>query len=144
MKIGKISIALAIALASMTACGNKQESTESETIETSTAADYDGVDSIASPQSEATPAEEEVSEPAPAASNDWDKVLDEYEDYCNKVSSLSKKVMAGDMSAMTEYTSLLEKAESLSNKLEKAEDEMTTAQVARLNKIAQKMAQSMM
>lgn len=143
MKIGKISIALAIALASMTACGNKQESTESETIETSTAADYDGVDSIAAPQSEATPAEE-VSEPAPAASNDWDKVLDEYEDYCNKVSSLSKKVMAGDMSAMTEYTSLLEKAESLSNKLEKAENEMTTAQVARLNKIAQKMAQSMM
>lgn len=144
MKIGKISIALAIALASMTACGNKQESTESETIETSTAADYDGVDSIAAPQSEAAPAEEEVSEPAPAASNDWDKVLDEYEDYCNKVSSLSKKVMAGDMSAMTEYTSLLEKAESLSNKLEKAENEMTTAQVARLNKIAQKMAQSMM
>ncbi|MDE6038452.1 MAG: hypothetical protein K2F75_00515 [Paramuribaculum sp.] len=144
MKIGKISIALAIALASMTACGNKQESTESETIETSTAADYDGVDSIAAPQSDATPAEEEVSEAAPAASNDWDKVLDEYEDYSNKVSSLSKKVMAGDMSAMTEYTSLLEKAESLSNKLEKAEDEMTTAQVARLNKIAQKMAQSMM
>ena len=87
MKIGKISIALAIALASMTACGNKQESTESETIETSTAADYDGVDSIAAQQSEAAPAEEEVSEPAPAASNDWDKVLDEYEDYCNKVSS---------------------------------------------------------
>lgn len=94
--------------------------------------------------SEVTPAEEEVSEPATAASNNWDKVLDEYEDYCNKVSSLSKKAMAGDMSAMTEYASLVENAESLSNKLENAEDEMTTAQVARLNKIAQKMAQSMM
>lgn len=48
------------------------------------------------------------------------------------------------MSVMTEYASLLEKAESLQKKLESAEADMTPAQVARLNKIAMKLSQQMM
>lgn len=77
-------------------------------------------------------------------SNNWDSVLDEYEQYCDKLASMSKKAMAGDMTVMTEYSSALEQAQSLSDKLENAQGEMTPAQVARLNKIAAKMTQSMM
>ena len=87
---------------------------------------------------------DDVATAASSSSNNWDSILDEYEKYCNKLASLSKKVMAGDMSAMTEYASALEQAQRLSDKLENAEGEMTAAQVARLNKIAAKMAQSMM
>ncbi len=79
-----------------------------------------------------------------ADGEDWDSVLDEYETYCNKVVALAKKAKAGDMSAMTEYASLLESAESLQKKLENASSNLSAAQVARLNKIAQKMATAMM
>lgn len=79
-----------------------------------------------------------------SGSEDWDKILDEYESYCNKTVSIAKKVQAGDMSAMTEYASLLESAQSLENKLNNAKDDLTPAQVARLSKIAAKLAQSMM
>lgn len=77
-------------------------------------------------------------------SDDWNKILDEYEAYCNKVVALAKKAQAGDVSAITEYSSLLEKAESLQNKLENASSNLSAAQAARLNKIAAKMAKSMM
>lgn len=86
----------------------------------------------------------DVSTVSTSSSNNWDSVLDEYESYCNKLASMSKKAMAGDMSVMGEYSSALEQAQSLSKKLEQAQGEMTAAQVARLNKIAAKMAQSMM
>lgn len=82
--------------------------------------------------------------PVAEASNNWNSVLDEYERYCTKLASMSKKARAGDISVMTEYSSVLEQAQSLSDKLENAQGEMTPAQVARLNKIAAKMAQSAM
>ncbi|MDE6577792.1 MAG: hypothetical protein K2J82_01570 [Muribaculaceae bacterium] len=81
---------------------------------------------------------------ASSSSNNWDTLLDEYEQYCNKLASMSKKALAGDVSVMTEYSSALDQAQRLSDKLENAQGEMTPAQVARLNKIAAKMAQSMM
>lgn len=79
-----------------------------------------------------------------SSDNEWDSLLDEYENYCTKLASMSKKVMGGDYSAMEEYSSLLEQAESLQSRLEDAKSDMTTAQAARLNKIASKMASSMM
>lgn len=81
---------------------------------------------------------------ASSSSNNWDSILDEYEQYCNKLASMSKKALAGDMTVMAQYSSTLEQAQRLSDKLKNAQGEMTFAQVARLNKIAAKMAQSMM
>ncbi len=79
-----------------------------------------------------------------SGSEDWDKILDEYEKYCDKTVALAKKAKAGDISAMTEYASLLETAESLQKKLEKAGNDLSAAQAARLSKIAAKMANAMM
>lgn len=92
--------------------------------------------------------DETISEEAPstteASSDQWDKLLDEYESYCTKVASYAKKAQAGDVSAITEYASLIESAQSLQNKLENAKSDLTPAQAARLGKIASKMASSMM
>ncbi len=79
-----------------------------------------------------------------SGSEDWDKILDEYDAYCTKLASYAKKAQAGDMSAMTEYASLLESAQSLQKKLENAGTNLSAAQLSRLNKIATKMANSMM
>lgn len=93
---------------------------------------------------EDTEVETEELEVVTVGDEDWDSVLDEYETYCNKVVAFAKKAKAGDVSAMTEYASLLESAESLKKKLENASSNLSAAQAARLNKIAAKMAQAMM
>ena len=151
MKIRKIIFALLMTLV-ITSCGKKQETSDSINTDTaaieSSMADYsergeksseDGVNEI----SNDTP-DDDAPTVASASSNNWDSVLDEYEKYCTKVISLSKKAMGGDMSVMTEYSSTLEQAQRLADKLENAEGDMTPAQVARLNKIASKMAQGVM
>ncbi len=75
-----------------------------------------------------------------SSSDDWDSVLDDYEEYVDSYIRLFKKAQNGDLSAMSEYASMLDKANSLSNKLEKAEDSMTSKQLARYEKITLKMA----
>lgn len=106
---------------------------------------YTGSDSGSSISGDETEPDEGVIESVTIASGeDWDKILDEYEKYCDKTVTLVKKAQAGDMSAMTEYASLLESAESLQKKLENAGSELSAAQSARLNKIVTKMANAMM
>lgn len=145
-------LCLSAAVFALTSCGgDKKTSDDSQDQETTSEAYMD--DSISS-NVDGTVAVEEVAEVAETAEpveeksssskENWDKILDEYESYCNKVVALSKKAMSGDMSAMTEYASLLEQAQSLGNKLENAENDLTPAQIARLNKIASKLAGSMM
>ena len=74
--------------------------------------------------------------------NDWDKVLDTYEDYVDRYIACMKKVAAGDMSAMTQYAKLLEKAEELDEQLESASGSMTAKQVSRYTRINNKMLEA--
>lgn len=78
-----------------------------------------------------------------ANATDWNKILDEYEKYVDQYVKLLKKAMNGDLSAMTEYVKVLEKAQKLAEKLEKAEDDMTPAQMQRYMKILKKMTDAM-
>jgi len=75
-------------------------------------------------------------------SADWDKILDEYEQYVNKYYSFAEKVSKGNASAMADALSMSEKAASLAEKLERADDNLSTAQANRLLKIQNKMAQA--
>ena len=77
-----------------------------------------------------------------ADSADWDKILDEYEQYVNKYYSFAEKVSKGNASAMTDALSMAEKAASLAEKLDRADDNLSTAQMNRLLKIQNKMAQA--
>ena len=81
-------------------------------------------------------------EPASSDGEDWDSLLDSYEEYVDMYISLLKKASAGDLSAVSEYADYLNKAQEFSKKLENSTDEMTVSQVARLSKITQKMLQA--
>ncbi|MDR2121404.1 MAG: hypothetical protein LBP64_11115 [Tannerella sp.] len=77
---------------------------------------------------------------ASSNSEDWDAVLKSYESYIDQYVKLIKKVNSGDMSAMTEYAKMLEKAEDLQNKLENAKDELSATQASKLLKLQTKLA----
>ena len=73
------------------------------------------------------------------SSNDWDNVLNEYEKYIDKYIKFYKKAKNGDTSALTEYPALLEKAQSISNKLGNAQGNLKPAQASRFLKLQQKL-----
>lgn len=73
-------------------------------------------------------------------SEDWDALLDSYDQYVTKYISFVKKAAKGDMSAVAEYPALMEKAEEYGNRLENAKSDLSAAQWARYMKITQKMA----
>ena len=72
-------------------------------------------------------------------SGDWDELIGEYEKYVNNYISLYKKALSGDMSALSSYSKMLESAESLSERLKQAEDDMSESQIDRYLKITEKM-----
>ena len=73
-------------------------------------------------------------------SEDWDSILDSYENYVDKYISLAKKAASGDASAMSEYAELAEEAQELSSKLSNAKSDLSSSQLSRYTKITQKMA----
>ena len=77
------------------------------------------------------------------AGDKWDKLLDEYEKYVDQYIATYKKAMKGDISALSEYAKLAEKAQKIADKLEDAEDEMSPAQLKRYAKITEKMTKAL-
>lgn len=75
-----------------------------------------------------------------ASSEDWDKVLKSYESYIDQYIKLMKKAKNGDMSAMTEYASMMEKASDLADKMNNAGDDLSTSQMAKFVKLQTKLA----
>lgn len=153
MKIKLFAVG-ALALA-MTACGGSKSETsekseEKDAVESmkdeaekaareimSSVPDADDIDLTEIDMEEVT---DEPAEEVSSSSADWDDVLDSYENYVDKYITLAKKVAAGDMSAMAEYTSLMEEAQELGERLDGAKGEMSASQMARYNKITMKMA----
>ena len=72
-------------------------------------------------------------------SEDWDAMLDSYEEYVDKYISLLKKASNGDMTAMAEYAGLMQKAQELSDKMDGAQGDMSASKWARYVKITTKM-----
>lgn len=81
-------------------------------------------------------------EPASSDGEDWDSLLDSYEEYVDMYISLLKKASAGDLSAVSEYTSYMSKAQEVSQKMADATSKLSPAQLSRFNKINQKMLQA--
>jgi hypothetical protein len=75
-----------------------------------------------------------------SSDENWDAVLKSYEDYIDKCIKLVKKAGSGDVSAITEYADILEKAEDLQNKLENASKDLSAAQASKLLKLQTKLA----
>lgn len=77
-----------------------------------------------------------------SGSSDWDSMLDTYEEYVDKYISCVNKAANGDMTAMAEYASLMDKAQELSNKMQGAQGSMSTSQWNRYMAITNKMSQA--
>ncbi|MBQ7664544.1 MAG: hypothetical protein IJS43_04900 [Bacteroidaceae bacterium] len=75
-------------------------------------------------------------------STNWDSVLNSYEQYVNQYIAFYKKAKNGDQTALAQYPALLQKANELESKLNSAKGEMTTAQMARYNRINAKLMQA--
>jgi len=76
-------------------------------------------------------------------SENWDQMLNDYEEYVNEYLKFYKKAIAGDMSALSEYQELLDKATALETSMTAAQndDKLSAAQISRLMKIQTKMLQ---
>lgn len=74
-----------------------------------------------------------------AGSEDWDELLQSYEQYVNKYIVYMKKAAKGDVTALAEYPGLMKKAQEFAEKLDAARGEMSASQLARYTKINMKM-----
>lgn len=88
--------------------------------------------------------ESDYSSHSSAGSTDWDAVLDSYERYVDKYVTLYKKANNGDLDALTDYNEYMQEALELNEKLSNAKGELSTKQIARLNKINLKMSKAAM
>ena len=82
------------------------------------------------------------SEDGHSGSANWDKTLDDYEDYVDQYIVLLEKAMNGDASAMSEYPALMQKAQELQGDLENVQSEFSSSQASRLLKIQNKLMQA--
>lgn len=117
-----------------TACGSKKSEEPSYNVEE--------IEEVGSPLDAEEPLNCDESSPRINSSTDWDAVLDEYEKYVDAYIKLVNKANKGDMSALSEYVTMMEKAEFLEDKLDDADDELTARQIARFEKIINKMSKA--
>lgn len=75
-------------------------------------------------------------------SEDWDSLLDSYEQYVEQYISYVRKAADGDASALAEYPSLMRKAKEYGNKLQGAEGTMSASQWARYIEITNRMVEA--
>lgn len=144
MNIKNLQLAILATIAlTFTACGNKTEketSFDEPTTEMETSS-FDTEEITDRPTDEISEEKEEVVS-TPKGNNNIDEYLKSYEEYVDQYIKLMKKAKDGDVSAMTEYAEYMEKATDLSEKMEKAESEMSSAQMAKFLKIQAKLTQA--
>ena len=140
MKMLKYFVMVLFAVA-IVSCGGKKNSSEEnssldsvEPVSTSDVSDLNVSDDSED--------ENETSLSSSSDSEDFDAVLESYEEYVDQYIVLMKKAAKGDMSAMSEYPTLMEKAQELGEKMEKAKGDMSASQLARYQKITMKMAEA--
>lgn len=77
-------------------------------------------------------------------SEDWDKMLDDYDEYVTEYIKFYKKAMKGDNSALAEYPAMMEKATKLSESMTAAQNDnkLSAEQIGRMMKIQTKMLQA--
>lgn len=69
---------------------------------------------------------------------DWDEFLKSYDEFADKYIALLKKVQKGDVSAISEYADYMDKAQNFAIKISSASGDLTASQLAKFNRIQQK------
>jgi ABC-type glycerol-3-phosphate transport system substrate-binding protein len=150
LKIGSLCLIALFTIALLSACGgssspNKEKTNSISTPSTSTdSKDAEKVTPTSTDSEDEAEAEEEKKEEKTSTSSksseDWDAILKSYDDYIEKYIKLMKKAKSGDISALSEYPSMLEKATDLSDKLKNAGSELSASQAAKFLKLQTKLA----
>ena len=78
-----------------------------------------------------------------AVTDSIDEMINSYDKYVDKYIATMKKVKAGDVTAMAEYADLLKQAQDLQKKIEKVKGQMSDAQLAKYQKVVNKLANAM-
>lgn len=78
---------------------------------------------------------------ASTGDENWDVMLDDYEEYVDEYLKFYKKAMKGDANALSEYPALMEKATNLQNSMTEAQNDnkLSVEQYERMMKIQMKM-----
>lgn len=74
---------------------------------------------------------------------DWDELLDSYENFVDSYLTYIQKYKEGDVSAMTEYANALKEAQEYSEKISKIRSSLKPEQLKRYLKITEKMTKAM-
>ncbi len=76
-----------------------------------------------------------------SGSEDWDKFLDQYEEYTDQYIKFYKKAQAGDKNALAEYPSMMDKTLQFEKSLTKAKqnNNLSSSQMSRMLKIQSKL-----
>lgn len=125
------------------AAGEKPEKSTTVEEDTEEGEDYDAITEEHRLNEVASGSETTAESKSNAKTVDYDKWIDEYEEYFNTLSKYYKKIKNGDQSAYADYARVLQKFNSLTEKLHGAENEMTPAQTMRMSRIIQKFSQEM-
>ncbi len=125
------------------ASGDKPEKSATVEEDTEEGEDYDAITEEHRLNEMASGSETTAESKSNAKTVDYDKWIDEYEEYFNTLSKYYKKIKNGDQSAYADYAKALQKFNSLTEKLNNAENEMTPAQTMRMSRIIQKFSQEM-
>lgn len=94
-----------------------------------------------SDMSDSSDDDDELSESS-SGTEDWDAILDSYERMVDKYIAYANKVADGDTNVMTEAASIMEEAQEYADKLKNANDNLSSSQLSRLNRISAKMAKA--
>ncbi len=80
-----------------------------------------------------------------SGSEDYDKMLDDYDEYVTEYVKFYKKAMKGDQTALAEYPEMMEKATKLQESMQEAQgnNQLSATQIGRMAKIQTKMLQAM-
>lgn len=73
---------------------------------------------------------------------DWDEFLKSYDEFADKYIALLKKVQKGDVSAMADYADYMDKAQNFASKMGSTSGDLTASQLAKFNRIQQKIAKA--
>ncbi|MEO4005937.1 DUF6591 domain-containing protein [Flavobacterium sp. CAU 1735] len=132
IKNSHLTLIAAIAIA-LTSCRNQKAEEETSLNEVTTKYEVPVSETDENTTEVATTSTEE---------NTTDAYLKNYDKYVDQYIILMKEAKNGDVSAMTKYSEYMEKAIDLSQKMEKSENEMTPAQMAKFLKTQAKLTQA--
>ena len=91
-------------------------------------------------QTKTTNGADEAQAPSVESSEDWDAILDSYEDCVTEYIEIAEKASKGDIGAISELSKSAEKLQEFAGKFTSGAASMTPEQAKRLQEISQKMA----